>query len=102
MIAGPDDGPAIVLIGSLGTTLNMWEPQIAAFSVDHRVVAVDLPGHGGTPTPARPPTVASYAEEVIALLDALNIDSSRWSAFPSEGQWRRYWRRGIPIESAAR
>jgi len=74
MIAGPDDGPAIVLIGSLGTTLNMWEPQIAAFSVDHRVVAVDLPGHGGTPTPARPPTVASYAEEVIALLDALNIE----------------------------
>jgi 3-oxoadipate enol-lactonase len=74
MIAGPDDGPAIVLIGSLGTTLNMWEPQIAAFSVDHRVVAVDLPGHGGTPTPARPPTVASYAEEVIALLDAHNIE----------------------------
>jgi pimeloyl-ACP methyl ester carboxylesterase len=74
MIAGPDDGPAIVLIGSLGTTLNMWEPQIAAFSVDHRVVAVDLPGHGGTPTPARPPTVASYAEEVIALLDAHGID----------------------------
>jgi pimeloyl-ACP methyl ester carboxylesterase len=73
-ITGPDDGPAVVLIGSLGTTLTMWQPQIAAFSVDHRVVAVDLPGHGGTPLPARPPTVASYAEEVIALLDAQGID----------------------------
>jgi pimeloyl-ACP methyl ester carboxylesterase len=55
MIADLDDGQAL-LIGSLGTTLNMREPQIAAFSVDHRVVAVDLPGHGGTPTPARPHT----------------------------------------------
>lgn len=73
LVAGPQDGPAIVLVGSLGTTLAMWEPQVAALSTDFRVVAVDLPGHGGTPVPAEP-TVPSYADEVVALLDGLGVE----------------------------
>ncbi|WP_203337520.1 alpha/beta fold hydrolase [Nocardioides limicola] len=70
-IAGPTAGPAIVCVGSLGTTLEMWRPQIDALSPDFRVVAVDLPGHGGTQIPDQPPTVASYAATVADLMVAL-------------------------------
>jgi 3-oxoadipate enol-lactonase len=33
----------LVLLGGLGTTARMWEPQLAAFA---DAVALDLPGHG--------------------------------------------------------
>ena len=43
---GPVGAPALVFVGSLGTTLAMWEPQIREFSSRFRTIAVDLPGHG--------------------------------------------------------
>jgi len=40
-ISGPVDGPALVLLpGANGTSL-MWEPNVAAWSENHRVYAVD-------------------------------------------------------------
>ena len=48
---GPVGAPALVFVGSLGTTLAMWEPQIREFSSWFRTIAVDLPGHGKTPVP---------------------------------------------------
>ncbi len=39
----------VVLCGSLGLPVAMWEPQIAALAAGFRVVTVDHPGHGGAP-----------------------------------------------------
>ena len=40
-ISGPEDGPVLVLLpGANGTSL-MWEPNVAAWSEDYRVFAVD-------------------------------------------------------------
>jgi 3-oxoadipate enol-lactonase len=38
----------VVLLGSLGATTDMWEPQLAALH-DHDVVRLDHPGHGAEP-----------------------------------------------------
>jgi 3-oxoadipate enol-lactonase len=62
------DGPTLVLLGSLGSTTAMWEPQLPALR-DFRVVRVDLPGHGGSPVPERPFTIAELAESVVDLVD---------------------------------
>lgn len=40
------EGEPLVLIHGVGMRLEAWAPQIAAFSRSHRVVAVDMPGHG--------------------------------------------------------
>ena len=38
----------VVLCGSLGSTREMWEPQLPALA-EHDVVRIDHPGHGGEP-----------------------------------------------------
>ena len=39
-------GEPLVLIHGVGMRLEAWSPQIAALSRSHRVIAVDMPGHG--------------------------------------------------------
>lgn len=59
------EGRVLVLIGSLGTTLAMWEPQLAELA-DFTVVRVDLPGHGGSRVPADAFSVADVGRAVLA------------------------------------
>ncbi|MGQ4618894.1 3-oxoadipate enol-lactonase [Nocardia sp. R7R-8] len=72
--AGPAGSEAIVLIGSLGSDRSMWDPQLPALSTAATVTTVDLRGHGGSPAPHGPYTVADLAEDVLALLDSLGHD----------------------------
>jgi pimeloyl-ACP methyl ester carboxylesterase len=66
-------GPPLVLVhGFLGGVAE-WDDLIAHFSPSFDVIAVDLPGFGGSaPIPA-PATLAGYADLVVELLDALEI-----------------------------
>lgn len=70
---GPRDAPALVLLCSIGTTIDMWAPQRRALADDHRVVAVDTLGHGGSPVPEGPYSVADLAAAVRRTLDARGI-----------------------------
>jgi 3-oxoadipate enol-lactonase len=51
-----------VLLGGLGTTTSMWEPQ---FDVLEDAVALDLPGHGTAPVPDGPVDIESIARDVL-------------------------------------
>ena len=51
-------GPPIVFLHGLGGNSQSWEPQFAAFSGGHRVVAWDMPGFGGSELPETPFTAA--------------------------------------------
>lgn len=62
------DGPILVLIGSLGSSLEMWEPQLDALS-DFRVVRVDLPGHGGSPVPDAAFDIADIGRAALAVFE---------------------------------
>ncbi len=44
---GPPGAPMIVFIHGAGISRKLWQPQLEALSDDFRVVAPDLPGHGG-------------------------------------------------------
>jgi 3-oxoadipate enol-lactonase len=57
----------VVLVGSLGSTRAMWEPQLPALAA-HDVVAVDHPGHGGELL-ADVADVRDLAERVLAHVD---------------------------------
>ena len=46
--AGPVDAPPIVLVHGLSATNASMLPLIPELARDHRVLAPDLPGHGGT------------------------------------------------------
>ncbi len=42
------NGPTIVLVHGFTQTRRCWGPEAAALAVDHEVVRVDAPGHGGS------------------------------------------------------
>ncbi|WP_084963577.1 3-oxoadipate enol-lactonase [Thermoactinospora rubra] len=63
---GPERGEPLVLGPSLGTSLRVWEPQVAALARRFRVLRFDLPGHGGSPA-LEPLTVEDLARQVLEL-----------------------------------
>ncbi|GAA4494333.1 hypothetical protein GCM10023191_033360 [Actinoallomurus oryzae] len=69
---GPDDAPVLVLGPSLGTTMDLWEPQLAALTEAWRVLRYDLPGHGGSGVIHG--TIGDFATAVTGLLDALGLE----------------------------
>jgi 3-oxoadipate enol-lactonase/4-carboxymuconolactone decarboxylase len=73
---GPADAPVVLLLGSLGSTLEMWEPQVAALAERFRVVRCDLRGHGRSPVPPGPYAIDDLVDDVVALLDRLAIVSA--------------------------
>ncbi len=63
----------VVLAGSLGSTLEMWEPQVPALARRFRVLRFDHPGHGGSPL-LEDRSVYGILREVVSLLDELGLE----------------------------
>jgi 3-oxoadipate enol-lactonase len=71
---GPSDAPVVVLSNSLGTTLEMWEPQVAALTRRFGVLRYDHPGHGGSRTSPPARSVEALGRGVLALLDERGLE----------------------------
>jgi 3-oxoadipate enol-lactonase len=72
-LSGPRAAPVLALSCSLGTDLSMWEPQVAALCERFRVLRYDLRGHGSSPVPDGPYSMAELGGDLLALLDRLEI-----------------------------
>jgi 3-oxoadipate enol-lactonase len=88
---GPPDGAPLLLAGSLGTTLRMWDPQVAALRAEgRRVIAYDQRGHGGSPSPPGPYSIADLGGDALALMDRLGIERASFAGISiggMVGQW---------------
>src|SRR5687768_7548379 len=73
-LAGPADAPTVMLSNSLGTRLEMWEPQAHALAERYRVLRYDSRGHGRSDAPDGPYTIDMLADDALGLLDALGIE----------------------------
>jgi 3-oxoadipate enol-lactonase len=69
IFAGPPGAQVVALSNSLGTTLEMWEPQAGPLARDHRVLRYDLRGHGRSPVPEAPYSIADMGRDLLGLLD---------------------------------
>jgi pimeloyl-ACP methyl ester carboxylesterase len=70
-------GPTLVLLhGGLMTIELNFGIALPALAERHRVIAVELQGHGRTADIDRPPTFADFAADVVALLDHLGIEQA--------------------------
>jgi pimeloyl-ACP methyl ester carboxylesterase len=63
--------PPLLLIHGAAATHLTWSIQIRKLNS----IAVDLPGHGKSPPPSRT-SVPAYAEDMIALMNALKLESA--------------------------
>jgi 3-oxoadipate enol-lactonase len=77
-VAGPEDGHVVLMGASLGTTTAMWDEQAGPLAERFRVVRFDHRGHGGSPVPPGPYTIAEMGGDVRALLDALGVERASY------------------------
>ncbi|MGV1013455.1 MAG: alpha/beta fold hydrolase [Methyloceanibacter sp.] len=68
------EGPAIVLIHGFGAALDWWDAIAPALAAEHKVIRLDLIGHGGTEAPSDGYTIERQAELVADVLDKLGVD----------------------------
>jgi len=89
-VEGRDGGPTLMLSNSLGSTLQMWEPQMRAFTQVFRVIRYDRRGHGKSQVPPGPYSIERFGRDALAILDDLNIEKVHWcgvSMGGMVGQW---------------
>jgi pimeloyl-ACP methyl ester carboxylesterase len=72
---GSGDKPIVFIHGLSGSWVN-WLENIPAFSDDHRVIAMDLPGFGASEMPAEKISIPGYGRCVDELLDRLDVDAA--------------------------
>jgi 3-oxoadipate enol-lactonase len=73
-LEGPEDAPVLAFSNSLGTTSEMWDRHAAALADRFRILRYEARGHGGSPAPPGPYSIAELGADVTGLLDRLEIE----------------------------
>ncbi|MEV6836960.1 alpha/beta fold hydrolase [Streptomyces sp. NPDC051133] len=66
------DGPQLLLLHGFGRSLSDWDASAALLTAGHRVLAVDLPGHGRSPG-ISPWTIPTVVRLIADTLDAHGV-----------------------------
>jgi len=67
-------GPTILMLHGFGAAIDWWDEIAPALAADHRVVRIDLIGHGGTEAPRSGYMIVRQAELAAAILDKLGVE----------------------------
>ena len=60
------DGPPILLLHGFGAAIDWWDDVAPALAIHHRVIRLDLIGHGGTAAPTRGYSIPRQAQLAVA------------------------------------
>jgi 3-oxoadipate enol-lactonase len=72
-VEGREGGEALLLSSSLGTSAELWAPQLPELSRQFRVVRYDTRGHGRSDAPPGPYTLERLGRDALAVLDAAGV-----------------------------
>jgi 3-oxoadipate enol-lactonase len=75
---GPRDAPVVVLGNSMGTTREVWAPQLLALGEGFRLLRYEHRGHGGSPAPPGPYAIGDLAADVLRLLDDFGVERASY------------------------
>ncbi|HEY0276475.1 MAG TPA: alpha/beta fold hydrolase [Paenirhodobacter sp.] len=67
-------GAPLLLLHGVGMCAEAWAPQIAALSATHRVIAVDMAGHGGSDVLPGEPDLPDYVAWAARVIEALGVE----------------------------
>ena len=70
---GPRDAAPIVLIHCFTCAINWWDRMMPLLDRNHRVIAVDLLGHGGSEKPSSGYSIPNQADAVAEVLERLGV-----------------------------
>jgi 3-oxoadipate enol-lactonase len=72
-LSGKADAPVLMMSNSLGTTLEMWQPQLAALEGRFHLLRYDMRGHGKSDVTEAACSIGTLGQDVLSLLDELQI-----------------------------
>ena len=67
-------GPALVFVHGWSCDRTYWADQMRAFAERHRVIAIDLAGHGESGDGRESWTMASFGGDVTSVVNHLGLD----------------------------
>ena len=65
--------PALVFVHCWGCDGKIWENQVPEFARKHRVVTIDLPGHGESGQERKNWSMEGYGDDVMTVVTKLNL-----------------------------
>ncbi|MCL6285897.1 alpha/beta fold hydrolase [Ruegeria sp. 2012CJ41-6] len=71
--AGRDQAEPLVLIHGVGMQSAAWAPQIEALAGSHHIIALDMPGHGGSDCLPPGSGLPVFLDWLLAVLDTLEL-----------------------------
>ena len=77
-LTGTAGAPVLVLGNSVGTTSELWQAQLAALGARFRLLRYEHRGHGGSPAPPGPYSIAGLGTDVLRLLDRYEIETASY------------------------
>ena len=75
-LTGAAGAPVLVLGNSLGTTGELWRPHLGPLGRSLRLLLYEHRGHGGSPAPPGPYSIAGLGADVLRLLDEYEIKTA--------------------------
>lgn len=100
-LRGSAEAPLVVLIHGLGLNREVWDPVVQALQADYRVLTYDILGHGQTPHPGEPQTLATMARQLGGLLDHLGVRAAALVGFSLGGMIVRRFAQDEPERTLA-
>lgn len=90
---GSAENPTLVLSNSLGTDMNLWNPQMEALAPHFDIIRYDKRGHGSSDVPTGGYSLDRLGRDVIELMDHLDISKAHFAGVSlggMTGQWLGY------------
>lgn len=84
-VAEAGEGRPLVLFHGLGWTHALWAHAFDRYGARYRVIAGDTRGHGASDKPAGPYSIAQFAHDWAAALDALKVEDAIVAGFSQGG-----------------
>lgn len=70
---GADDAPALVLLNSIGTDMDLWDAALPALRARFKLLRIDTRGHGASGAPDGDYSLSMLAADVLAVMDAAGV-----------------------------
>ena len=71
-LSGPETGPVVVMLHALGTNLTVWDKVLAALP-QHRILRLDMRGHGRSDAPVGPYAMGTLIHDVERVMDRAGL-----------------------------
>src|ERR1700689_1450834 len=84
-VDGMAGAPVLLLSNSVGTTLHMWDEQVAPFTSPFRLLRYDRVGQGKSRVAKGPYSMERLGRDVLAVLDGLGIAKINWCGLSMGG-----------------